>query len=449
MLAFSTIRKTQLKFTISNENLSFLGFLLLIFGFILITKDSSFPGWWALFPTIGGVLIIAAGKDAWLNKKILGSKILVYVGLISYPLYLWHWPVLVLGKISGVTDLYGGQVMLLFLSTFLAILTYHLVETPIRRAPTYLTMRVVIYLFAMMMLIAALGTLIMLSIKPYHATDQIQKIISAVGEWDYPGRLQVFNHQGYKYRHQGDSTSNEILFFGDSNIEQYYPRAEYNLRKGSTSSSLIFFTSGGCPPIPLVFEDAHRNCFGFVENALSYANRPEVRVVVIGAQWFGYLNESSKYYFKGENINYPLRIGDKGYILALKSLQEMVVTLVGQGKKVYLIGNIPVGVELDPKSMISRSLSTANFIAIKPTVLSMDQLMLKYGRINKDLRGIADSSGAIFISPIDYLCDQSSCKSLTSEGDPIYKDSSHLRPTFVRDYALFIDDIFVNNRQLK
>lgn len=74
--------------------ISFIGFFLLIYGFWYINKNLSFPGTWALIPTLGAVLIIAAGPQAWINRKILSHPIMVWFGLISFPLYLWHWPLL-------------------------------------------------------------------------------------------------------------------------------------------------------------------------------------------------------------------------------------------------------------------------------------------------------------------------------------------------------------------
>jgi peptidoglycan/LPS O-acetylase OafA/YrhL len=69
-----------------------LGFFLVSMGIIFIPKDKLFPGWWALLPTIGAVLIIAAGPHTWLNRAVLYNRVLVWFGLISFPLYLWRWP---------------------------------------------------------------------------------------------------------------------------------------------------------------------------------------------------------------------------------------------------------------------------------------------------------------------------------------------------------------------
>lgn len=110
---------------------SIAGAMLLVAAVVWV-KEKSFPGFWALIPTIGAVLIIAAGKDAWLNRVFLSSRILVWIGLISYPLYLWHWPLLSYARIiqgEPTTMTRGGLALGAIL---LAWLTYVLIERPIR-----------------------------------------------------------------------------------------------------------------------------------------------------------------------------------------------------------------------------------------------------------------------------------------------------------------------------
>ena len=113
--------------------LSWLGVILIICGLIFITKEKSFPGWWALLPVLGAFFIVLAGTQAWLNRSILSQRILVWFGLISYPLYLWHWPLLSFVRIVGSeAPSREIRVALVFISITLAWLTYRLVEKPIR-----------------------------------------------------------------------------------------------------------------------------------------------------------------------------------------------------------------------------------------------------------------------------------------------------------------------------
>ena len=113
--------------------LSFVGLLLLAYGFWRINKDLDFPGKWAVLPVLGSVLLITAGSEAWVNRTVLGNRVAVWFGLISFPLYLWHWPILSFARIvEGDVLSRNTRITAVLLSVVLAWLTYMLVERRIR-----------------------------------------------------------------------------------------------------------------------------------------------------------------------------------------------------------------------------------------------------------------------------------------------------------------------------
>ena len=77
-----------------NAELAAYGAGLLVTAFVLINDATIFPGVWALLPTIGAGLVIVAGQQTWVARRVLAQPAFVWIGLISYPLYLWHWPIL-------------------------------------------------------------------------------------------------------------------------------------------------------------------------------------------------------------------------------------------------------------------------------------------------------------------------------------------------------------------
>jgi peptidoglycan/LPS O-acetylase OafA/YrhL len=113
--------------------MSWLGALLLVYGFYRINKNLAFPGKWALIPVLGAVLIIAAGPKAYFNRVVLSSRLAIWFGLISFPLYLWHWPVLSFARILA-GDVPSREIRLgaVLLAVLLAWLTYRLIELPLR-----------------------------------------------------------------------------------------------------------------------------------------------------------------------------------------------------------------------------------------------------------------------------------------------------------------------------
>src|SRR5262249_46877365 len=111
---------------------SITGIAALLIGLLTITKEQAFPGYWALLPTIGAALIISA-KGAWCNRVLLAQPVMVFIGLISYPLYLWHWPLLSFSRVlSGEPPKTALAVVLVAIAVGLSALTYRLVERPIR-----------------------------------------------------------------------------------------------------------------------------------------------------------------------------------------------------------------------------------------------------------------------------------------------------------------------------
>lgn len=134
-LAYIVLYKKDLvsRWTKSNNVISVIGLSLFIVGVVLLAKTSLFPGWWALLPTLGGAFLIFAGPNAWVNRKILSNRILVWFGLISFPLYLWHWPLLSFARIIQHEVSIELRFVLVVASIALAWLTYRFVESPIRK----------------------------------------------------------------------------------------------------------------------------------------------------------------------------------------------------------------------------------------------------------------------------------------------------------------------------
>ena len=113
--------------------LSLIGFCMLFYGFFKINKNLNYPGMWALIPTVGTLFILISGSKAWLNHKILSNKVFVWFGLISYPLYLWHWPLLSLTNIIWLeAPSINVRIIAVMLSIFFAWLTYKFIEIPLR-----------------------------------------------------------------------------------------------------------------------------------------------------------------------------------------------------------------------------------------------------------------------------------------------------------------------------
>lgn len=115
------------------DTISILGLLMIVVACCLLDKTFLFPGYWALLPVLGAMGLIVAGPGAWANRVILSSRPMVAIGLVSYPLYLWHYPLLVFPRVLlGETPIWQVRLAALLMALLLAIFTYAIIERPLR-----------------------------------------------------------------------------------------------------------------------------------------------------------------------------------------------------------------------------------------------------------------------------------------------------------------------------
>jgi peptidoglycan/LPS O-acetylase OafA/YrhL len=445
LLAYITLHKPR-AIGKWRDGQSILGFALLLAGLFLIVKGMPFPGWLALLPTVGTFFLISAGRDAWLNRHLLAARPLVWVGLISYPLYLWHWPLLSFARIlQGATPSRDLRVAAALVSAFLAWLTYRFVERPLRRGPR--DRRTTAALFVGMACFLPLGILASQQVvRSRHDDPAFLSYVAAVGEWEYPRHLKRRADGGTTGYYLDSRNPDTTLFFGDSHVEQYSPRIREVLeRNPMAANSAIFVTGGGCPPIPGVLEDSpdHRECKDEVTYGLRLVQQPAVKVVVVGGCWNCYfVRQTANPRRSGRDFDfYVLSKGEKEHFrggrggeLALDALEKLLRDL-SKIKTVYLLLDNPIGGGFDPRTFFDADrLSRIKKTPSRTTPIDHAELVLRQKLIE-----IARRSGARIIDPLPSLCHQDQCYRLNADGTPIYMDDAHLRPSYVREYATFMD----------
>lgn len=425
-----------------------LGVMLVIASFICLNDENLYPGWWALAPCSGSILLIAAGPNAWINRHLLSQRAVVFVGLISYPLYLWHWPALSFGyALAG----WGPAVpaATVPLAAFLASLTYKFIEAPARNAPASSRGGLAAALCILMAISGSIGYLSYVGeIQPRSATNHVKQIIQGASEIIWPESIRHIRgtliEEGFLPLGTG---ARRVVFLGDSNVQQYYARISKLLSDHpGNSRSVTFAVRGYCAPGAADISGTYRiieryraECRAYLNKAIEYAEGADVDSVVIGASWYVYF------------VDVPPggRFGDPGPLRpgtdhALERLKETITNLVKHGKRVYLVLQIPVGDRYDPHEMISRSGFPPTFsVAVhSPTRLEVTAAM---DPINSRLRQVARETGTVVIDPTPSLCDEATCPAVTSAGDPVYRDSNHLSPAYVRNNVRFLDNIVLDS----
>jgi len=411
------------------------GVTLVAAGMSLLDDTSTFPGWWALAPVIGTTLLIAAGPTAWVNEKVLSRRGLVYIGLISYPLYLWHWPVLVFVRIAhGGEPSVAARIAALIASAVLAWATYECVEKRIRFATSTASIqrRALPTLVTLTAATGLAGFVVFHTlVAPRSAyLPRVSDISRARGDWEAGGDRRI----------PGD-TLQAVLFFGDSHMQQYWPRIKKLVSEHREPlRTVIFKTRNGCAPIPGIERPGGR-CDRFVSEGLRLAMAPEVDTVVIAASWVGLINLSD-YYRVGDPLRTPLRIlaPDTGWVL--DGFEQALRDISAQGKHVVIVLSSPRGKAFDPMSRIDRGDLTVHVREGIPAV-PRDLLRAQAAPIDERLRHIADAVGASVVDPADWLCTPLHCPTTDESGRPLYKDASHLRASAARERFGVVDEFVV------
>lgn len=293
---YFNFKKTNLIFN-KNERLlkniaSTVGILLLLYGFLTINENFSFPGFWAVIPVLASVLLIYAGPDTWVNSKILSNKLAVWFGLISFPLYLWHWPLLTFSRImeSG-TPSYTTRIFIVMLSILLAWATYRFIEQPIRFGKKN---KITTAQLAIGMLI--IGCIGLATYKYNGFLFRFPKIVQNIMDFrfDYreayrSGTCFLDPEQDHTGFEKCDSTEKQgqdtILLWGDSHAAHLYPG--YKATYGKTHN-LIQRTASGCPPILDLTVKTRPHCSKINDNIIKYLNKNVPDKVVLAAIWTDY-----------------------------------------------------------------------------------------------------------------------------------------------------------------
>lgn len=404
-----------------NNLASLFGFFLILFAIFYINKYFPFPGCWALIPITGAFLIIAAGPEALVNRIFLSNKLLVSIGLISYPLYLWHWPLLTFAQIiNGGQLTFKYKLLVIFISFLLAWLTYTYIEKPLKLIKIYGTKALIVLPIP---LLGFLGILIFqLNGVQFRAiAERTASFSVARSDWNYtPTRLESGKIVGLHIL-EGQDKNNFVLFAGDSLMGQYYPRLkELYADKNLPNLSSVFASRNHCHPSPnydFISAPENINCKNYYLAILKLAQEKQYSKIVFAGAW-------------------PSLYMNGALTPEANELIKDIKNLISLGKKVYIISTPPRNPKFDPTA-IARGL-------IFPSAIFSD-ILIKKSEIQdinslNEMKLITRESGAILINPYDYFCDDKNCPYFLNN-IPLYTDHTHMTASYSRRAAVFIDEI--------
>jgi peptidoglycan/LPS O-acetylase OafA/YrhL len=343
----------------------------------------SYPGIRALAPTLGAALIIAAGPAAWLNRHVLASRPAVYVGLISYPLYLWHWPLLSFLHIAELEDADAVRVLtlgVLFLSFLLAALTYHVLERRLRHAPLRKVMPPL--LAAMVAVMLAGAAVLLLKGLPQRFDTRDRAMIGYVTQ-EQDGKGAVFRQricfldldQDEKAFAAACAASAPTLFlWGDSHAAHLYSGLSV------LTSQLSQYTATECPPA-LDFRptfESNEHCVGINRAVLARLATQKPKVVILAGYW-------------------PLYFREPGFA---EALSHTIVEAKRHARAVVLVGPATSY----PGPQLRRAVRLAG------TDMLRDEKLPDLHASDALLRSIAAQHKVAYVSPVSALCVQDACR---------------------------------------
>ena len=410
--------------------MSFFGLLILAYGVIRINESLSFPSKWALIPVLGALLIIASGSKAWLNRVFLMNPIAVWFGLISYPLYLWHWPILsFLQIVDGEIPHRDARILAVLCSIILAWVTYRFIERPIRFGAKKGAKSVV--LLGLIVIVGSIGVLINKNDGTTPYNHKVTYISDARGDWEF-GKGLVKN-KGYQ---STSSNPPKILMFGDSHIEAFGPRIVDQYQNGLVEE-VAFVTHGGCAPLPNLYRNEKKylpRCEGHLATFFKVLESNPIDVVILGGSYSKYFDSRHSIFIDadGTKVLVSSEIGRKK---AFDSFYKFVEDL-SKKYKVVVMSHAASDVRFSPKSIL-KSLDKGRSIPFG--VNSNDAPFRIDRKLEVEMSDLLKPLGVDFVSQSEKVCPNGLCYPLTKDGKPKYKDNSHMRPFFVREYMDILD----------
>ncbi len=371
-----------------SDIISVLGTLLILSSFFLLNDKLSYPSYWAILPTFGAVAIIMAGQNAWVNRVILAHPVCVFIGLISYPLYLWHWPLL-----SFTHYLYDDRVPtfvrlgLIIVSIALAWLTYKCIETPMRQQKP--RSFAVIAVTGLCFLIGVIG-LFIYNVKGFETRYEphIRALVNFNGRKasDYLTESKCFVEPSndvaiLKECSKKPNAPNKptLMLLGDSYAGHLY--AGLNEKFGLTWN-VRQITSSGCPPL-FDFKSKFRpTCAELNAKIFELLKENTPDRVMLSARWGFYNNW-------------------RDVASTVAALRQIGVT------QIDMVGPVPEWTHNLNRLLYDNALKNKNQVNIQSRILF--GLKPEIAELDVQVRDFATKHNIRYISALSALCNQEGC----------------------------------------
>lgn len=370
---------------------SVIGMSLIGFAVVFLNKGMQFPGWWALLPVVGAYLLISAGPRAFFNRTVLSSRPMVFIGLISYPLYLWHWPLLAFARIvhSG-TPPPLIRLAAVVLSVVLAYLTYYFLEKPIRFS---FSLKKSVPALSAIMLTTAVGSFAYVGSKgvPGRFSAEVQSYITYQYDFRIDARvgtcwLSATDAPGAYANDCVDQPRDGkplVIVWGDSHAARFLPGLR-TLKPGGLQWAQ--FTRDACPPM---LDFGYENCVNANSFIVGKIKELHPDTVILFAVWNQYLS------YDGDDLHF------KKLALTIQKLNEIGIP------RIIVVGPAPQWRNTLPGNLAREAIKTGSSSIPARTYLMFDSVTRNVDVMLR--KQLETATNVLYFSALDAMCDETGC----------------------------------------
>lgn len=435
-------RATGCKSNVFNQVGSMLGLVLILYSIFAFNSDTLFPSYFTLIPIIGSVLIIVFARAGTLAGNLLGSRLFVGVGLISYSLYLWHQPLFAFARQRSLEQPGTGLLLALsVLAVIFAYISWKYVEKPFRNKQAFTRKQIfsgAVIGSAFFIVVGILGH----STKGFPGrlpqdVNKLAQLIQIHKKYISSGGCNI-SDDGFDLKGcvKGDSSIKpKYLLVGDSHASALAYEFERAFKRNG--QSFVQYTKHGCPLAFEIQQYPNRNCDKYQRAYLQDADARGIETYIIVSRWPYYVTEGEfnngeggieggvkyKHTIKGIGFDESFEKRRKGI---LETYKQSVQQLLTKGKKVVLIYPIPEQGWDIPKVFAKELWFNPEHVS--DFAVSYQTYMTRAADIIEAFDSIGDQKNLVRIRPDAIFCNsyvKNRCASKI-DGDLLYFDDDHL-----------------------
>lgn len=418
------------------EALSVIGFALLVFSYLAYDRTTPFPGSAAIAPCLGAALLIWSNLQVTtIIGRVMSYRPAIAVGLVSYGLYLFHWPLWVFARYYLDRDLTNLETtLLLFATATLATLSYFLVEMPIRNPKRFSSRKAIFTAsLASLFLVSAVGV-------AGQKTDGFPSrfsgsVLQFLTEDPRPAEECHFTKKGKGERQSwckiGDAqgVSDAFLLWGDSHAQRSAVGLGLVARRHHQRGWVV--SSAGCPPLlklERVGSEKYK-CPEVNDKVLEFIRSRGIKKVVLDGRWDLVLRAEEGGIEDLRGVNGPiarLRTAEGKELIGVDafaaSFRDTVKTLSDLGVEVWAAKQVPAH-----RIYLSTALAKAAYWGRDPAALNrpLDEVLRRRAPIDNVFEKAKDLPISV-IDPVDVFCADGKVCLASANMRALYHDGTHL-----------------------